>query len=96
MILCWPSVCLYFCPPVNENRLLVENLERWWAEEKLHALIGVDAEGYSKLQLVALLLYVYLQPSSPSVNFAFSNWNRCKFYCPGGQHDLTQVKVYDT
>lgn len=44
-----------FLSPVSENRLLEENLDRCWGEEKLHTLISVDAEGYSKLQLVALL-----------------------------------------
>lgn len=44
-----------FLSPVSENRLLEKNLDRCWGEEKLHALTSVDAEGYSKLQLVALL-----------------------------------------
>ncbi|KAM9345644.1 volume-regulated anion channel subunit LRRC8D [Symphorus nematophorus] len=43
-----------FLSPVSESRLLEENLERRWGEEKLHALISVDVEGCSKLQLVAL------------------------------------------
>uniref|UniRef100_A0A8C4I1G3 Si:ch211-106h11.1 n=1 Tax=Dicentrarchus labrax TaxID=13489 RepID=A0A8C4I1G3_DICLA len=43
-----------FLSPVSESRLLEENLERRWGEEKLRAMISVDAEGCSKLQLVAL------------------------------------------
>lgn len=41
-----------FLSPVSENRLLEENLDRCWGGD---AVISVDAEGYSKLQLVALL-----------------------------------------
>lgn len=44
-----------FLSPVSESRLLEENLERCWGEEKLRAMTSVDAEGGSKLQLVALL-----------------------------------------
>ncbi|XP_076609611.1 volume-regulated anion channel subunit LRRC8D [Chaetodon auriga] len=43
-----------FLSPVSESRLLEENLERHWGEEKLRAITSVDAEGRSKLQLVAL------------------------------------------
>ncbi|XP_028268412.1 volume-regulated anion channel subunit LRRC8D [Parambassis ranga] len=43
-----------FLSPVSESRLLEENLERRWGEEKLHAMITVDADGCSRLQLVAL------------------------------------------
>ncbi|XP_070836239.1 volume-regulated anion channel subunit LRRC8D [Chaetodon trifascialis] len=43
-----------FLSPVSESRLLEENLERHWGEEKLRAITSVDAEGCSKLQLVAL------------------------------------------
>lgn len=43
-----------FLSPVSESRLLEENLERRWGEEKLRAITSVDAEGCSKLQLVAL------------------------------------------
>lgn len=44
-----------FLSPVSENKLLEENLERCWGEEKLRAMTSVDEEGCSKLQLVALL-----------------------------------------
>uniref|UniRef100_A0A3P9B116 Si:ch211-106h11.1 n=1 Tax=Maylandia zebra TaxID=106582 RepID=A0A3P9B116_9CICH len=43
-----------FLSPVSESRLLEESLERRWGEEKLHAMISVDADGRSRLQLVAL------------------------------------------
>ncbi|XP_070703438.1 volume-regulated anion channel subunit LRRC8D [Pempheris klunzingeri] len=43
-----------FLSPVSESRLLEENLERRWGEEKLRAMTSVDAEGCSRLQLVAL------------------------------------------
>lgn len=43
-----------FLSPVSESRLLEESLERRWGEEKLHAMISVDADGHSRLQLVAL------------------------------------------
>uniref|UniRef100_A0A3Q4H1K1 Si:ch211-106h11.1 n=1 Tax=Neolamprologus brichardi TaxID=32507 RepID=A0A3Q4H1K1_NEOBR len=43
-----------FLSPVSESRLLEESLERCWGEEKLHAMISVDADGRSRLQLVAL------------------------------------------
>ncbi|XP_029292702.1 volume-regulated anion channel subunit LRRC8D [Cottoperca gobio] len=43
-----------FLSPVSENRLLEESLERRWGEEKLRAMTSVDAEGCSRLQLVAL------------------------------------------
>lgn len=43
-----------FLSPVSESRLLEENLERQWGEEKLQALTSVDADGCSELQLVAL------------------------------------------
>ncbi|TKS91464.1 Volume-regulated anion channel subunit LRRC8D [Collichthys lucidus] len=43
-----------FLSPVSESRLLEENLERHWGEEKLRAVTSVDAEGCSRLQLVAL------------------------------------------
>ncbi|XP_049416627.1 volume-regulated anion channel subunit LRRC8D [Epinephelus fuscoguttatus] len=43
-----------FLSPVSESRLLEESLERRWGEEKLHAMTSVDAEGCSRLQLVAL------------------------------------------
>lgn len=43
-----------FLSPVSESRLLEENLERRWGEEKLRAMTTVDAEGCSRLQLVAL------------------------------------------
>lgn len=39
---------------VSESRLLEENLEKRWGEEKLRAMTSVDAEGCSRLQLVAL------------------------------------------
>ncbi|KAM8843871.1 volume-regulated anion channel subunit LRRC8D isoform 2-T2 [Spinachia spinachia] len=38
----------------SESRLLEESLERRWGEEKLRAMTSVDAEGFSRLQLVAL------------------------------------------
>uniref|UniRef100_UPI0037E73907 volume-regulated anion channel subunit LRRC8D n=1 Tax=Semicossyphus pulcher TaxID=241346 RepID=UPI0037E73907 len=43
-----------FLSPVSESRLLEESLERRWGEEKLRAMISVDADGCSRLQLVAL------------------------------------------
>ncbi|KAK9535644.1 hypothetical protein VZT92_008014 [Zoarces viviparus] len=43
-----------FLSPVSESRLLGESLERRWGEEKLRAMTSVDAEGFSRLQLVAL------------------------------------------
>ncbi|KAF0032345.1 hypothetical protein F2P81_014635 [Scophthalmus maximus] len=43
-----------FLSPVSESRLLEESLERRWGEEKLRAMTSVDAEGCSRLQLVAL------------------------------------------
>uniref|UniRef100_A0A3Q0SZ67 Si:ch211-106h11.1 n=1 Tax=Amphilophus citrinellus TaxID=61819 RepID=A0A3Q0SZ67_AMPCI len=43
-----------FLSPVSESRLLEESLERRWGEEKLNAMINVDADGCSRLQLVAL------------------------------------------
>uniref|UniRef100_A0A3B4ZUK9 Leucine-rich repeat-containing protein 8D-like n=1 Tax=Stegastes partitus TaxID=144197 RepID=A0A3B4ZUK9_9TELE len=43
-----------FLSPVSESRLLEESLERRWGEEKLHAMTAVDADGCSRLQLVAL------------------------------------------
>uniref|UniRef100_A0A3P8TM95 Si:ch211-106h11.1 n=1 Tax=Amphiprion percula TaxID=161767 RepID=A0A3P8TM95_AMPPE len=43
-----------FLSPVSESRLLEESLERRWREEKLHAMTTVDADGCSRLQLVAL------------------------------------------
>ncbi|XP_040047785.1 volume-regulated anion channel subunit LRRC8D [Gasterosteus aculeatus] len=43
-----------FLSPVSESRLLGESLERRWGEEKLRAMTRVDAEGFSRLQLVAL------------------------------------------
>uniref|UniRef100_A0A8C3ALL5 Si:ch211-106h11.1 n=1 Tax=Cyclopterus lumpus TaxID=8103 RepID=A0A8C3ALL5_CYCLU len=43
-----------FLSPVSESRLLGESLERCWGEEKLRAMTSVDAEGCSRLQLVAL------------------------------------------
>uniref|UniRef100_A0A3Q3EA40 Si:ch211-106h11.1 n=1 Tax=Labrus bergylta TaxID=56723 RepID=A0A3Q3EA40_9LABR len=43
-----------FLSPVSESRLLEESLERRWGEEKLHAMTTVDADGGSRLQLVAL------------------------------------------
>ncbi|KAM3598856.1 uncharacterized protein V6R79_023472 [Siganus canaliculatus] len=43
-----------FLSPVSESRLLEENLERRWGEEKLRALTSVDADGCCRLQLVAL------------------------------------------
>ncbi|KAM8843872.1 volume-regulated anion channel subunit LRRC8D isoform 3-T3 [Spinachia spinachia] len=43
-----------FLSPVSESRLLEESLERRWGEEKLRAMTSVDAEGFSRLQLVAL------------------------------------------
>ncbi|XP_045896868.1 volume-regulated anion channel subunit LRRC8D [Micropterus dolomieu] len=43
-----------FLSPVSESRLLEESLERHWGEEKLRAMTSVDAEGCSRLQLVAL------------------------------------------
>ena len=43
-----------FLSPVSESKLLEESLERRWGEEKLHAMTTVDADGCSRLQLVAL------------------------------------------
>ncbi|XP_041673053.1 volume-regulated anion channel subunit LRRC8D [Cheilinus undulatus] len=43
-----------FLSPVSESRLLEESLERRWGEEKLRAMMTVDADGCSRLQLVAL------------------------------------------
>lgn len=43
-----------FLSPVSESRLLEESLERRWGEEKLRAMTSVDADGCSRLQLVAL------------------------------------------
>ncbi|KAF3700586.1 Volume-regulated anion channel subunit LRRC8D [Channa argus] len=43
-----------FLSPISESRLLEESLERCWGEEKLHAMTSVDADGCSRLQLVAL------------------------------------------
>ncbi|XP_034568123.1 volume-regulated anion channel subunit LRRC8D [Notolabrus celidotus] len=43
-----------FLSPVSESRLMEESLERRWGEEKLRAMISVDADGCSRLQLVAL------------------------------------------
>lgn len=43
-----------FLSPVSESRLLDESLERRWGEDKLHAMTSVDADGFSRLQLVAL------------------------------------------
>lgn len=54
-----------FLSPVSENRLLEESFERRWGEEKLHAMINVDADGCSRLQLVAL-------PRLPSAVFTLN------------------------
>lgn len=54
-----------FLSPVSESRLLEESLERRWGEEKLRAMTSVDAEGGSRLQLVAL-------PRLPPALFALS------------------------
>ncbi|KAM3835883.1 volume-regulated anion channel subunit LRRC8D-like [Diretmus argenteus] len=43
-----------FLSPVSETRLLEENLDRRWGVEKLHSMTTVDAEGRSRLHLVAL------------------------------------------
>ncbi|XP_042360401.1 volume-regulated anion channel subunit LRRC8D [Plectropomus leopardus] len=43
-----------FLSPVSESRLLEESVERRWGEEKLRAMMSVDADGCSRLQLVAL------------------------------------------
>ncbi|XP_029996083.1 volume-regulated anion channel subunit LRRC8D [Sphaeramia orbicularis] len=43
-----------FLSPNSESRLMEENLERRWGEEKLHSMISMDSEGCSRLQLVAL------------------------------------------
>ncbi|XP_071330635.1 volume-regulated anion channel subunit LRRC8D [Trachinotus anak] len=43
-----------FLSPVSESRLMEESLERRWGEEKLRAMTSVDADGCSRLQLVAL------------------------------------------
>ncbi|KAF7658067.1 hypothetical protein LDENG_00017630 [Lucifuga dentata] len=43
-----------FLSPVSESRLLEESLEKRWGEEKLHSMTSLDAEGRSRLQLVAL------------------------------------------
>lgn len=43
-----------FLSPVSESRLLDEDLDKYWGEERLRAMTSVDAEGYSRLQLVAL------------------------------------------
>ena len=43
-----------FLSPVSESRLLEESLERLWGEEKLKAMITMDADGCTRLQLVAL------------------------------------------
>ncbi|CAJ1075674.1 volume-regulated anion channel subunit LRRC8D [Xyrichtys novacula] len=43
-----------FLSPVSESRLMEENLERRWGEEKLREMISVDTDGCSRLQLVAL------------------------------------------
>nr|XP_054606738.1 volume-regulated anion channel subunit LRRC8D isoform X1 [Nothobranchius furzeri] len=54
-----------FLSPVSESRLLEESLERCWGEDKLHAMTSVDADGCSRLQLVAL-------PRLPSAVFTLS------------------------
>lgn len=46
-------LAIFLCP-VGENRLLGEDLDRCWGEERLRAITSKDVEGYSKLQLVAL------------------------------------------
>ncbi|XP_061568254.1 volume-regulated anion channel subunit LRRC8D [Cololabis saira] len=43
-----------FLSPVSESRLLEESLERLWGEEKLKAMTTVEADGCTRLQLVAL------------------------------------------
>lgn len=43
-----------FLSPVSESRLLEESLERLWGEERLKAMTTVDADGCTRLQLVAL------------------------------------------
>ncbi|XP_068193544.1 volume-regulated anion channel subunit LRRC8D isoform X2 [Antennarius striatus] len=43
-----------FLSPVSESRLLEESLERCWGEDKLRSITTVDADGCSRLQLVAL------------------------------------------
>ncbi|XP_075998797.1 volume-regulated anion channel subunit LRRC8D [Genypterus blacodes] len=43
-----------FLSPVSESRLLEESLEKRWGEEKLRSMTSLDAEGRSRLQLVAL------------------------------------------
>lgn len=43
-----------FLSPVSESRLLEEGLGRRWGEERLRAVTTVDADGCSRLQLVAL------------------------------------------
>lgn len=43
-----------FLSPVSESRLMEESFERRWGEEKLRSMISVDADGCSRLQLVAL------------------------------------------
>lgn len=47
-------LAIFLCP-IGENRLLGEDLERCWGEERLRAMTSVDVGGYSTLQLVALL-----------------------------------------
>lgn len=46
-------LAIFLCP-AGESRLLGEDAERCWSEERLRAMTSVDVEGYSKLQLVAL------------------------------------------
>lgn len=46
-------LAIFLCP-AGENRLPGEDLESAWGEERLRAMISMDLEGYSKLQLVAL------------------------------------------
>lgn len=43
-----------FLSPVSKSRLLDQSLERYWGEEKLHAMTSMDADGCTTLQLVAL------------------------------------------
>lgn len=54
-----------FLSPVSENMLLEESFERRWGEEKLRAMTNVDADGCSRLQLVAL-------PRLPSAVFTLT------------------------
>lgn len=54
-----------FLSPVSESRLLEESLERRWGEDKLQAMTSVDADGFSRLQLVAL-------PRLPSALYTFN------------------------